>query len=62
MTALLWAVVLAPTGLFLLFGLMHVLLPPPRDKKALAILKLLPKSPTQVISLIVDLIRSKMQK
>jgi hypothetical protein len=39
-----------------------VLLDPPRDKKALAILKLLPKAPTQVISLIVDLIRSKLQK
>lgn len=62
MTALLWVVVLAPTGLFLLFGLMHVLLRPPTDEKALTILKLLPKSPTQVISLIVDLVRSRLPK
>jgi hypothetical protein len=61
MTVLLWIVLLAPTVLFLVFGLMHVLLDAPRDKKALAILKLLPKSPTQVISLIVDMIRSSLQ-
>jgi len=61
MTVLLWIFLLAPTVLFLVFGLMHILLDAPRDKKALAILKLLPKSPTQVISLIVDMIRSRLQ-
>jgi hypothetical protein len=61
MTVLLWIAVLAPTMLFLVFGLMYVLLDSPRDKKALAILKLLPKSPTQVLSLIVDMIRSRLQ-
>jgi hypothetical protein len=61
MTVLLWIAVLAPTVLFLVFGLMYVLLDSPRDKKALAILKLMPKSPTQVISLIVDMIRSRLQ-
>lgn len=60
MTVLLWIAVLAPTVLFLVFGLMYILLDSPRDKKALAILKLLPKSPTQVISLIVDTIRSRL--
>jgi len=57
MTVLLWIVLLAPTLLFLVFGLMYVFLDSPRGRKALAILKLLPKSPTQVISLIVDMIR-----
>jgi hypothetical protein len=45
--------------MFLVFGLMYVLLDSPRDKKALAILKLLPKSPTQVLSTVVDMIRSR---
>jgi hypothetical protein len=61
MTVLLWIAVLAPNVLFLVFGLMYVLLDSPRDKKALTILKLLPKSPTQVISLIGDAIRSRLQ-
>lgn len=59
MTALLWIALLAPTMMFLVFGLMYVLLDSPRDKKALAILKLLPKSPTQVLSTVVDMIRSR---
>lgn len=58
-TVLLWTAALAPTVMFLVFGLMYVLLDSPRDKKALAILKLLPKSPTQVLSMIVDMIRSR---
>ncbi|PZG02861.1 hypothetical protein [Micromonospora deserti] len=61
MTVLLWIVVLAPTMLFLVFGVMYVFLDSPRDKKALAILKLLPKAPTQVLSLIVDMIRSRLE-
>jgi hypothetical protein len=61
MTVLLWIAVLAPTVLFLVFALMYVLLDSPRDKKALAILKLLPKSPTQIISLIGDIVRSRLQ-
>jgi hypothetical protein len=58
MVTMLWVVVLAPIGLYLLFGLMHILLPPPYDKKALAILKLRPNISAQIISLI----RSHLQK
>ncbi len=49
---MLWVVLLFPLGLYLLFGLMHILLPPPYDKKALAILKLRPNIPAQLIGLI----------
>ncbi|GIH02876.1 hypothetical protein Rhe02_09430 [Rhizocola hellebori] len=52
MVTLLWVVLLAPVGLYLLFGLMHVLLPPPYDKKALAIMKLRPNIPAQLVGLI----------
>lgn len=62
MVTLLWVVLTAPVGLFLVFGLMHVFLASPRDRKALTILRLLPKTPTQVISLIVGLIHSMLQK
>jgi hypothetical protein len=58
MMAMLWAALMAPVGLYLLFGLLHVLLPPPYDKKALAILKLRPNVPSQII----NLIRSMLQK
>jgi len=58
MMVLLWVALTAPMALYLVFGLMHVLLPPPYDKKALAILKLRPNIPTQIISLI----RSMLQK
>ena len=56
--ALLWVVLTAPIVLYLLFGLMHVLLPPPYDKKALVILKLRPSIPTQIV----NVIRSILQK
>jgi hypothetical protein len=62
MVTLLLVVLTAPVGLFLVFGLMHVFLAPPRDRKALTILKLLPKTPTQIISLIVGLVRSMLQR
>lgn len=52
MMALLWVVLTAPIGLYLLFGLMHVLLPSPYDKKALVILKLRPNIPTQIVNVI----------
>ncbi|WP_162908171.1 hypothetical protein [Allorhizocola rhizosphaerae] len=50
--SLLWFAVAAPIGLYLVFGLLHVVLPPPYDKKALVILKLRPTIPTQITSLI----------
>lgn len=50
--AMLWVVLLVPLGVYLLFGLMHILLPPPYDKKALAILKLRPNISAQLIGLI----------
>lgn len=58
MTLLLCTVLLTPTALFLTFGLMYVLMRSPRDKKALVVLQLLPKSPTQLISSIIDMVRS----
>ncbi len=58
MMILLWVTLTAPIGLYLVFGLLHVLLPSPYDKKALAVLKLRPNISTQIISLI----RSMLQK
>lgn len=58
MVTMLWVLLLAPLGLYVLFGLMHIFLRPPYDKKALVILKLRPNFPAQII----NLIRSWLQK